>query len=380
MQQQPSTTPEKPPEPPVPSVRGDQPPSLAPEGVPSTPERESDKEKGPCQVSDQDGKRAQDFKDRAKRWRERAAEARQWAREATDPKRAQQWEDAAKSYDGSARLNEAEAARILCEPLPATAASGPTPSETPVSPPSTPPETPAVAVPAGSAGICGPDVTHNVLAVLKAMYDEFKQAAPAKQQTACDALVDTATGSYAWDIIDLFMGSGTFPKGANDSGEPSTFEVMTNGTCCKPRWPCGPTVEFFGACHNQQVVNYVMWGLTRSVCSFWVNVQQSLALPAYTHNSPNQPEQYLMAAVGEKFGDILKVNDSPNLTHGFPLSDSAITNPDIHPELKRLVDAAEGASTRPSKQCAAICDKTLDSVQLDAIKRKAFTFRWDGLN
>jgi hypothetical protein len=114
----------------------------------STREKPSTTEKDPCQVSDQDRRRAQDFKDRARRWREDAAKSRQAAANESDSKRRQQWEDAAKASEGSARLNETEAARILCEPPPPTVASDP------ASPPAKPiPPTVTPAKPASPPGV-----------------------------------------------------------------------------------------------------------------------------------------------------------------------------------------------------------------------------------
>ena len=240
--------------------------------------------------------------------------------------------------------------------------------------------------------ICGPDVTRPVLAVLKRIRDEFQKADAKTQENACDALVSVKKtgqgalesgplGAIAWDIIELFNGSGAFPTPGNPKGVPSTWERMTNGECCKPSYPCGPTVEFFGVCHNMQVVNYVMWGMTRKLCSgFWtINTQQSIAHAIRNKNSPNKPEQDVMVEVGEKYADDLPRIEAPYkdlepsmLTADVKkLRDEGTSRPSNFPDLKDIVTKAAAASTSEYKKCATACTFRLPPMD--------FKFRWIGL-
>lgn len=241
--------------------------------------------------------------------------------------------------------------------------------------------------------ICGPDVTRLVLGVLKRMRDEFGVAPEAKQKDACEALVSTKRapepfgggrgpmlGEYAWDILELFQGSGAFPE-KGGKGVPSEWEKRTGGQCCNPRYPCGPTVEFFGTCHNQQVVNYVMWGMTRNLCSRFtgINAQQTVTHSARNRSSPNKPEQDVMIAVGEKYAEDLpavegsfKQYEQSMLSEDVKrLRDQAATNPFRFPDLQKILTDAEATSTRDYKQCATACPVRIPEFSLN--------YRWIGL-
>jgi hypothetical protein len=240
--------------------------------------------------------------------------------------------------------------------------------------------------------ICGPDVTRPVLAVLKRIRDEFQKADAKTQENACDALVSVKKtgqgalesgplGAFAWDILELFNGSGAFPSKSYPNGVPSTWERMTNGECCTPNYPCGPTVEFFGACYNMQVVNYVMWGMTRNLCGkfYTINAQQSIAHAIRNKNSPNKPEQDVMVEVGEKYAEDLPKIEEPYkeleksmLTADVKkLRDEGTSRPSNFPDLKDIVTKAAATSTSEYKKCATACTFRLPSMD--------FKFRWIGL-
>ncbi len=235
--------------------------------------------------------------------------------------------------------------------------------------------------------VCGPDVTQRVLRVLKKIRDDFQNASASAQEAACDALVSTdksdgmMLAEWAWDILDLFAGAGEFPSDKLKDGSPSHFENETQHRCCLPRYPCGPTVEFFGACFNMQVVNYTMWGITRNLCSkFWtINAQQSIAHYARNRSSPNKPEQDLMTSVGEKYAEDLPAVEGPidELKSSMlsadvkRLKDEAASNPAKFPDLRALVTEGMKNSTSDYKKCETVCRERLPPYD--------FTYRWVGL-
>ncbi|MGQ0763151.1 MAG: hypothetical protein ACT4OT_14220 [Acidobacteriota bacterium] len=155
-------------------------------------------------------------------------------------------------------------------------------------------------------GTCGPDVTAQTLTVLREMGDKFVKAPAPTQDDACSALVSLDTAEAAWDILELFVDSGKYPKD-KDSGLPSRWERFTAAACCTPRFPCGKSVEFFGECHDMHVVNYTMWGMTKALCSQYltVNLRQWLGEWGRNRRSPNRQDQIMLTKVGEAYGQTI---------------------------------------------------------------------------
>jgi hypothetical protein len=255
--------------------------------------------------------------------------------------------------------------------------------------------------------ICGPDVTRQVLAVMVDMRDTFEHAKSDEQDEACSTLVRLKTAEYAWDILELFQQAGSFPSDKDPYGSPSRWESLSGNRCCRPRYPCGKTVQFFGACHDMQVVNYVMWGMTEVLCKdhLGINSQQAVAAWARNRKSPDRPEQELMTQIGEKYGaEIVKVrkyqelvsqggkanrDELEGILHEMPpdeikrlesfktIGDAA--DPARFPELQQLVANQDKNSSRTTKPCATICTHLLSADQITTIKNMRFTYRWVGL-
>jgi hypothetical protein len=131
------------------------------------------------------------------------------------------------------------------------------------------------------AYICGPDVTENVLAALREIRSAYNGWSAAKQEAKCDEIHGFVSGISAWDIYELSPERAPNKRSSEDVLKVSKywFEKDAPG-CCIPRWPCGPTVEFFGQCVHSQVVNYAQWGAMNKLCD--TPIEGFLDLKLYT--------------------------------------------------------------------------------------------------
>jgi hypothetical protein len=297
------------------------------------------------------------------------------------------------------------------------------------------------------AGICGPDVTDQTLEVLKQIITNFRDAKSDDQKEACSRSVSFIDGldvgpwrlplvglevpgliikttnmkaDYAWDILELFQEPGAFPKG-NYPGEPSSWESLTGSSCCTPRYPCGKSVQFFGTCHDQQVVNYVMWGVMTSLCSIkWgINTQQEAFAYLRNKSGPNWTDQQTMSEVGEEYTKVIqaylanakkyedlrrtytdlirrrslgtaKQSDIDTFMNSIPANERGTTLKIItgfsgeadmvknanFPELRAIVERGDKGSNRPYKTCDTTCNEKLTSGQASAIQNRRLRYRW----
>jgi hypothetical protein len=293
-------------------------------------------------------------------------------------------------------------------------------------------------------GICGPDVTDQTLLVMYRIAQAFL-ATPAQQGPACKESVSFIDGftyhgqigpfplitvdpnemkaDYAWDVIELFQNAGKFPKGS-DPGAPSYWENLSGSSCCTPRYPCGKSVEFFGACHDQQVINYVMWGMMMSLCGNELTIEKQQAALAFLRNyfGPNWRDQQTMTDVGRRFASVMipylkdpkkfaalrqkydslrkridigtakqadmeafyesipagELGFTLKLLSGFK-TETEMTSARYWPELKTIVERGDAASSRPYKICDTVCAEKLTPAQASKIASVKLRFRWNPL-
>lgn len=154
--------------------------------------------------------------------------------------------------------------------------------------------------------VCGPDITENVMRVLKKIIDDYNAATPTEQQAACDALFDDDTAEFAWDISQLSPAIAPDPDDPDSKG---WFEWVSED-CATPRhYPCGTTVTFLGECIHSQVVNYVQWGVmvelcetrTKAAIAHWLRATAGASWSDGEFKAPHYQGQKVMTAVGMQF-------------------------------------------------------------------------------
>ena len=247
--------------------------------------------------------------------------------------------------------------------------------------------------------LCGPDVTEQVLAILRDMADQF-HAHPEKQGEACRKLVSPFSGGQAWDIngldpetggtpgryeppppssdwgswiADQFGGlaSPFRPKGKWVPGTPGTWLTRISDACAIPRpYPvCAATVEFLGTCQHAQIVNYAMWGMVMGLCdesgtgathalgNFWRGARNLLG------RGGTPPDQELMVRVGERYHDLARG------AGGGPPPDTE--------ELANWLQFEDERANHPERACPLHCPLT--ELQQRKIKVAIHGFDWDGL-
>ena len=247
---------------------------------------------------------------------------------------------------------------------------------------------------------CGPDVTEQVLAILRDMARQFHDN-PGKQGEACRTLVSPFSGANAWDIngldpetggkpghyeeppapsdwgswiVDKFGGlaSPFRPKGKWVPGSPGTWLTSVSDACAIPRpYPvCAATVEFLGTCQHAQIVNYAMWGMVMGLCDetgtgathalgdFWRGARNLIK----SYGTP--PDQELMVKVGERYH---------NFVHG-----AGDGPPPDTEELANWLQFEDDRADHPERACPLHCDLT--ELQKRKIKVAIPGFDWEGLN
>lgn len=146
--------------------------------------------------------------------------------------------------------------------------------------------------PGANTYICGPDVTANVFATLRAIELTYLSASNEVRQEACSNLYGLAA-LRAWDIYELSPAMAPDPSndlfGSPKSGETTCetprgwlryagngiwkpfqpwFTAYSGCAVPRPNVVCAATVQFLNTCQHAQVVNYVMWGLLNKLCGY----------------------------------------------------------------------------------------------------------------
>lgn len=251
--------------------------------------------------------------------------------------------------------------------------------------------------------LCGPDVTEEVLAILRSMAHDF-DANPGKQGAACRKLVNPLTGGQAWDINGLDPTTGGTPghyQGLEDSWsdnlsgwlggklsgtplgpygppprkwidpQPGTWLTGVSDACAVPRpYPvCAATVEFLGTCQHAQIVNYAMWGMVMGLCNeSGVGATHGLgeterSVRNFAKRWGTAPDQELMVKVGERYHDLARgAGDGPP--------------PDTE-ELANWLQFEDDRADHPERACPLHCKLT--DAQKRKIKVNLNGYDWDGL-
>jgi hypothetical protein len=267
---------------------------------------------------------------------------------------------------------------------------------------STPPSRPVTYVAPLPNALCGPDVTEEVLAILRDMAHQFR-ANPDKQGAACRKLVNPLTGNQAWDIngldpttggaaghyqgsesttddasawlADKLAGTPLAPYGPARRKwvppQPGTWLTGVSDACAVPRPDpvCAATVEFLGTCQHAQVVNYAMWGMVTGLCDE-SGVGATHALGESERSARNfakrwgtPPDQELMVKVGERYHDLTRgAGDGPP--------------PDTE-ELANWLQFEDERASHPERACPLHCPLT--DAQKRRLKVYLNGFDWDGL-
>ena len=285
---------------------------------------------------------------------------------------------------------------------------------------STPPSRPVRYVAPLPKALCGPDVTEQVLAVLRSMAQQF-DANPGKQSAACRTLVNPLTGGGAWDIngldpmtggtaghyqgledswtdnfsgwlADKLAGTPLAPYGPTQrkwvEPQPGTWLTGISDACAVPRpYPvCAATVEFLGTCQHAQIVNYAMWGMvmglgdetgtgaTHALGEFERNARnfaKHLSLGDVARKASSSdlrpstpPDQELMVKVGERYHKLTRgAGDGPP--------------PDTE-ELANWLQFEDDRADHPERACPLHWPPT--DLQKRRIKVSIPGFDWNGLN
>ena len=102
-------------------------------------------------------------------------------------------------------------------------------------------------------GICGPDVTKPLEAIVDRTKARFAHWSTDLRQRACDGLVSYMTGLNAWDVAELHSNAwilGYRPACATSGAEPR----------------CGSSVQVGADCHYAGSANYVIFGVMCKLC------------------------------------------------------------------------------------------------------------------
>lgn len=247
------------------------------------------------------------------------------------------------------------------------------------------------------AKICGPDVTALVLEVLDFMIEDFNDAPEGFREKACENIntfqrdeKGRMIAEYAWDIFALSPAYA--PESEDAAADPERrfwFEGMSD-YCAHPRWPCGPTVTFFGQCIHAQVVNYIQWGAMNELCdthgiagiNHWgratvggVRSTVNSRFESWQWKSAHYEGQKHMSELGIEFvkqrrGDAGKSRES--------IAD------ELAAELARITASNVAWPTRMSAQCAPVC--RLSAAEAQKLRERLMSpggtrpYTWVGLD
>ncbi len=111
--------------------------------------------------------------------------------------------------------------------------------------------------------VCGPDITEELIGVLRSIRSWYNDLTPDQQENACNSIHSFSDSNFsfvdAWDISELFyfdwLASPPYYPFCGSS--PNSFQE------------CLGTVEVLGQCYLAGTVNYAMLGVMASLCD-WI--------------------------------------------------------------------------------------------------------------
>jgi hypothetical protein len=259
---------------------------------------------------------------------------------------------------------------------------------------------------------CGPDITADVLRVLKKIRDDYSspKTSDETRRKACNSLIDPRTGPNAWDIWGLDPTTGgtpshptgfteekpadTSPNKPGPNGQPvpnpqpgphvtekpwskpipGTWFSKISDYCAIPRPQCAATVEFFGTCQHAQVVNYVQFGFMLKLCD-------GVGYGVYQASMSTLMNAYNLAAYG-KFGasSMQSVMANAGVEIEKYLEDP-IDQEDIdkymNEGMNRYIQASDAKIDHGEKQCLLHCPLT--DEQKKAVSRQISGYHWEGM-
>lgn len=249
-----------------------------------------------------------------------------------------------------------------------------------------------VAPPEPPSMVCGPDVTENVLRVMRKMHTDWRNMDSSTKGAKCRNLIDPMTALTAWDINALSPSAAPVSResyaeafGPNANYDRYLqgrfwFEVVSD-RCAIPRhYPCGPTVVFLGQCIHSQVVNYVQWGFLNKLCD-----QEGIAATVHSFRSTvNRVPEHLhagqeaMTAIGSTYAaNVMNWNQSM-----FRSLDPAEQNIEMEAHmarrLSRVMNDPELSAflQRPETACTMACRLTPEEEA--SLRRRNFRYVWTG--
>jgi hypothetical protein len=265
---------------------------------------------------------------------------------------------------------------------------------------------------------CGPDITKDVLRVLKKLKDDYYAASAEKQSKACGSLLDPRTGADAWDIRGLDPSTGgtpgkpatykwqksdqqpdTSPKIGPDGRPipnpqpgpppgnwvidkpevkpiPGTWFTKVSNACAVPRPQCAATVEFFGTCQHAQVVNYVQFGFMLKLCDgvAYGIYQASMASAMNAYNlfeygrlGGASSTQSLMANAGVAIEKIME----------YPV-DEEDRDKSMKEDVEDYIQSGDAKIDHAEKQCKLHCE--LNAEQKKAVTGQISGYWWTAMN
>lgn len=176
---------------------------------------------------------------------------------------------------------------------------------------------------------CGPDVTDNVLEMMRRIktdFDALKRSNAAAAEKACSNLTGTS-GPEAWDIRGL--DPGTSPQKEHkvhqdglaytDGGGVLKFYpwfTEISNACAIPRPQCAATVEFMGTCIHAQELNYIQWGGMKKLCGGGAGFDLAATGNQWIKwkSAPMQKEEDAIAGIGEDYIEALGKNPEPDIS------------------------------------------------------------------
>jgi hypothetical protein len=259
---------------------------------------------------------------------------------------------------------------------------------------------------------CGPDITDDVIRVLRKIRQDYNKPETTKEQRrkACNSLIDPRTGPTAWDIWGLDPTTGgdpshptgfkvenppdTSPNKIGPGGrpepnpqpgphvvekpwtkaKPGTWFTKISDFCAVPRPQCAATVEFFGTCQHAQVVNYVQFGFMLKLCDgvgygvyqgSMATLMNAYNIAAYG-NLGASSMQSVMANAGV---DIERIMESP--------MDQDEIDKYLKPTMTNYMQASDEKIDHAEKQCRLHCDLT--DEQKKKVTSQISGYHWEGM-
>ncbi len=105
-------------------------------------------------------------------------------------------------------------------------------------------------------GVCGPNVTNQVISALSGVRTAFASWKDDQRNGACDAADKVLSGALtSWDILPLFRGSNGW--------------ILSYRPACATQGatpPCGSSVQVGNECYYSGTANYVLYGVMCQLC------------------------------------------------------------------------------------------------------------------